>query len=221
MSNREQVARALREQHGEYLVSRGYRPLSTTWDTMPDERKEKWYALAAAAERTMADDRIEVICAYAQQLVVNGDEDPDTGSRDEDAEALTSWQIGTDLLSILSEEEPKEHWVSRIGKPSGDLGPLFAHIFNNAPVVRQEATRRAMKAVADGDAKGVVDYSADEVLVYLALVHEGQRAAGHEEIETWDSSQRADVVQWAVATHLAASDNDDVVVPEMPEVIRP
>jgi len=54
MSNREQVARALREQHGEYLVSRGYRPLSTTWDTMPDERKEKWYALAAAAERTMA-----------------------------------------------------------------------------------------------------------------------------------------------------------------------
>lgn len=55
----------------------------------------------------------------------------------------------------------------------------------------------------------------------LQLVQEGQREVTVDEIAAWDKDTRCDVADWASALHLLASDNDDVEVPEMPEVLRP
>ena len=55
----------------------------------------------------------------------------------------------------------------------------------------------------------------------LQLVQEGQREVTVDEIAAWDKDTRCDVADWAIALHLLASDNDDVEVPELPEVLRP
>lgn len=41
-----------------------------------------------------------------------------------------------------------------------------------------------------------------------------------EEIDGWDQETRHKVYDWAAAVHMRASDNDDVEVPEVPEVLR-
>lgn len=39
-------------------------------------------------------------------------------------------------------------------------------------------------------------------------------------VEAWTPEVRKDVQEWAMAVHLVASDNDDVEIPPLPEVLR-
>lgn len=40
-----------------------------------------------------------------------------------------------------------------------------------------------------------------------------------QEVLTWDAATRRDVVEWASAVHLVASDNEGIVIPPMPGVL--
>lgn len=79
------------------------------------------------------------------------------------------------------------------------------------------------KGTSDADVKPtfVDDVDPATLADLLQLVQEGQREVTVDEIAAWDKDTRCDVADWASALHLLASDNDDVEVPEMPEVLRP
>lgn len=55
----------------------------------------------------------------------------------------------------------------------------------------------------------------------LSLVSdEFPRKIGLREVLNWDGSTRREVVEWATSVHLVASDNEDVVIPAMPDVLK-
>lgn len=57
--------------------------------------------------------------------------------------------------------------------------------------------------------------SAEETMSALCLVGDTEHITD-EIIATWSGEQRAAAIEWALAVHLRASDNDDVEVPERP-----
>lgn len=86
-------------------------------------------------------------------------------------------------------------------------------------IERSRMTARAsLTREADED---VVPASPRTLRRILQLVkHEFPRSVPSEtEIEGWSVEQQLEVQRWAAAVHLVASDNDDVVIPNMPEVL--
>lgn len=68
------------------------------------------------------------------------------------------------------------------------------------------------------------DVSEGHVYDWLMMVKDeipGKRVPPGSEILKWDQPTRREVMRWAVAIHLVASDNDDVVIPPMPAVLQP
>lgn len=91
----------------------------------------------------------------------------------------------------------------------------------SAPCPTPTPTERPAGPVTDVKPTFVDDVDPATLADLLQLVQEGQREVTVDEIAAWDKDTRCDVADWASARHLLASDNDDVEVPEMPEVLRP
>lgn len=65
------------------------------------------------------------------------------------------------------------------------------------------------------------DVEPDTVILLLTLVDdEFDVALDDLSVGSWSQSTLREVRDWATAVHLRASDNDDVVIPPMPEVLR-
>lgn len=79
--------------------------------------------------------------------------------------------------------------------------------------VRAETCEHRWLAGPEADAP---EWTRDDEITFLTLLLVGGHGVTEAVVATWTDEQCREAEDWAVASHLHASDHDDVVVPPMP-----
>ncbi|HYQ69651.1 hypothetical protein [Actinophytocola sp.] len=132
------------------------------------------------------------------------------------AEVDVDDQLAQRLDAALADPKWFEHVLTwhPVGAPDDAPGveiPLYEHI--TLPDGVGELRSHTREVVEGGDEDSLGNPAAQLVVDFLGIAGVSVTA---EQAAGWSREQRKQAVQWAAATHLSASDNDDVEVPLRP-----
>jgi hypothetical protein len=136
----------------------------------------------------------------------------------------TIFDIAASAYAAHAKELARRIGVS--SRPWTDIGSCEQKCWEQAAKqVLAEAAAMGMdmqKVAPEIDLQSVspVSWARDDTATFNALLLVGGHDVPFSAIDSWTDMQCVQAEQWAMATHLHASDHDEVEVPEMPAHVR-
>jgi hypothetical protein len=171
---------------------------------------------AASLPPVVTGEHAAVPGAVVMNLIAFAGEDLIRTARARAAEVDVDDQLAQRLDAALADPKWFEHVLTwhPVGAPDDAPGveiPLYEHI--ELPEGIGELRSHTREVAEDDDEDSLGNPAAQLVVDFLGIAGVSVTA---EQAAGWSREQRKQAVQWAAATHLSASDNDDVEVPPRP-----